>query len=243
MRARPTVSAGSAFKRLRALGDPEDAKFLQRFFRTGPGEYGEGDRFLGIRVPDTRRLAGELRGMPLDQIEKLLHNPYHEARLLAVILLGDAYARGTIAEREAVFRLYLRNASRVNNWDLVDVSAPNVVGAHLATRPRARLDKLARSRNLWERRIAIVSTQHFIRNREYEDTLRISRVLLHDAHDLIHKAVGWMLREVGKRDRAPLEAFLSEHAHEMPRTMLRYAIEHFSPSERRRYMDARRLAR
>ena len=236
-------TATSALKRLRAIANPEDAKFLQRFFRTGPGEYGEGDRFLGIRVPDTRRIAREMRDMPLSQIEKLLHSPYHEARLLAVILLGDAYERGTAAQRDAVFRLYLRNASRVNNWDLVDVSAPNVVGAHLATRPRTRLDKLARSRNLWERRIAIVSTHHFIRNREYDDTLRIARILLRDTHDLIHKAVGWMLREVGKRDRAPLEAFLAEHAHEMPRTMLRYAIEHFSPSERRRYMDARRLAR
>jgi 3-methyladenine DNA glycosylase AlkD len=241
MSTKPT--AASALKRLRALGDPDDAKFLQRFFRTGPGEYGEGDRFLGIRVPDTRRLARELRGMPLDQIERLLHDPYHEARLLAVILLADAYDRGTSAERNAAFRLYLRNSTRINNWDLVDLSAPNVVGAHLATRPRARLDKLARSRNLWERRIAIVATQHFIRNRDFDDTLRIAQVLLHDEHDLIHKAVGWMLREVGKRDRAPLEAFLDEHAHEMPRTMLRYAIEHFSPTERRRYMDARRLAR
>ena len=180
--------------------------------------------------------------MPLDQIERLLHDPYHEARLLAVILLSDAYDRGTARERDAVFRVYLRNSTRVNNWDLVDLSAPNVVGAHLATRPRARLDKLARSRNLWERRIAIVATQHFIRNRDFDDTLRIARVLLHDEHDLIHKAVGWMLREVGKRDRAPLESFLDEHAHEMPRTMLRYAIEHFSPTDRRRYMDARRLA-
>ncbi len=240
MPASPT--AALALKRLRALGDADDAKFLQRFFRTGPGEYGEGDRFLGIRVPDTRRLARELRGMPLDEIERLLHDPHHEARLLAVILLSDAYERGTAAERDAIFRLYLRNAKRVNNWDLVDLSAPNVVGAHLATRPRARLDTLARSRSLWERRIAIVSTQHFIRNREFDDTLRIARALLHDEHDLIHKAVGWMLREVGKRERAPLEAFLDEHAHEMPRTMLRYAIEHFSPADRRRYMDARRLA-
>jgi 3-methyladenine DNA glycosylase AlkD len=240
MPIKPTAAA--ALKRLRALGDPDDARFLQRFFRTGPGEYGEGDRFLGIRVPDTRRLARELQGMPLDQIERLLLDPYHEARLLAVILLADAYEQGNAAERDAVFRLYLRNASRVNNWDLVDVSAPNVVGAHLAARPRARLDKLARSKNLWERRIAIVSTQHFIRNRQFDDTLRIARVLMNDEHDLIHKAVGWMLREVGKRDRAPLEAFLAEHAHQMPRTMLRYAIEHFSPTERRRYMDARRLA-
>jgi 3-methyladenine DNA glycosylase AlkD len=238
---RSRASAAAALNRLRALANPADAKFLQRFFRTGPGEYGEGDRFLGIRVPDTRKVARDMSGMPLDQVVLLLESPWHEARLLAVIILGDAYEHGTAAERDAIFRLYLRNATRINNWDLVDVSAPNVVGAHLATRPRAKLDRLARSRNLWERRIAIVSTAHFIRNGELDDTLRISRVLMNDPHDLIHKAVGWMLREVGKRDRAPLVAFLDEHAHEMPRTMLRYAIEHFSPAERRRYMDARRL--
>lgn len=240
MTPRPTAAA--ALKRLRALGDADDAKFLQRFFRTGPGEYGEGDRFLGVRVPDTRRLARELRDMPLDQVELMLHSPWHEARQLAVILLADAYARGTAAERDAIFRVYLRNSARVNNWDLVDLSAPNVVGAHLATRPRARLDKLARSRNLWQRRIAIVATQHFIRQGEFDDTLRIARVLMHDSHDLIHKAVGWMLREVGKRDRAPLEAFLDAHAHEMPRTMLRYSIERLPVSDRQRYMGARKLA-
>lgn len=238
----PRPTAAAAVKRLRTLGDPADATFLQRFFRTGPGEYGEGDRFLGIRVPDTRRLARELRGMPLDQVELLLHSEWHEARLLAVILMGDAYQRGTPAQQNAVYRVYLRNAKRINNWDLVDLSAPNVVGAHLATRPRSKLDMLARSKNLWERRIAIVATQHLIRNREFDDTLRIARLLLHDSHDLIHKAVGWMLREVGKRDRAPLEAFLTEHAHEMPRTMLRYSLEHFAAAQRQRFMDARRLA-
>lgn len=139
-----------------------------------------------------------------------------------------------------MYRAYLRNAKRVNNWDLVDLSAPNVVGAHLETRSRAKLDTLARSKNLWERRIAIVSTHHFIRNRDFDDTLRIARMLLRDTHDLIHKAVGWMLREVGKRDRAPLEAFLVEYAHEMPRTMLRYAIEHYAPADRRRHMNAGR---
>ena len=226
-------------KRLRELGDPRDAAFLQGFFKTGPGEYGEGDRFLGIRVPVIRRVAREARGLPLDQIEALLNEPWHEARLLAVILFADAYERGSPRERGAIFRLYLRNAPRINNWDLVDSSAPNVVGVHLATRPRHRLDKLARSKNLWERRIAIVSTQHFIRNGEFDDTLRIARLLMRDPHDLIHKAVGWMLREVGKRDRAALESFLAEHAHEMPRTMLRYAIERLPPRDRARFMSAR----
>lgn len=236
------LTAAAAVKRLRAIGDPADAKFLLRFFRTGPGEYGEGDRFLGIRVPATRAVARELRGMPLDQVEQLLHSEWHEARLLGVILLGDAHRHGTPAQQKAVYRVYLRNAKRINNWDLVDLSAPNVVGAHLATRSRSKLDTLARSKNLWERRIAIVATQHFIRNREFGDTLRIARLLMHDSHDLIHKAVGWMLREVGKRDRAPLTAFLGEHAHEMPRTMLRYSLEHFSAADRQRFMAARRLA-
>jgi 3-methyladenine DNA glycosylase AlkD len=236
------LTAAAAVKRLRTLGDPADAKFLQRFFRTGPGEYGEGDRFLGIRVPDTRKVARALRGVPLDQVELLLHSEWHEARLLGVLLLSEAYRRGTPRERAAVYRAYLRNAKRINNWDLVDLSAPNVVGAHLATRPRSKLDTLARSKNLWERRIAIAATHHFIRSGEFDDTLRIARLLMHDSHDLIHKAVGWMLREVGKRDRAPLEAFLTEHAHEMPRTMLRYSLEHFDARERQRFMAARRLA-
>jgi 3-methyladenine DNA glycosylase AlkD len=233
------LTAASLRKRLRELGDPQAAQFLQGFFKTGPGQYGEHDRFLGIRVPVIRRVARDARGLALDQIEALLHEPWHEARLLAVILLADAYDRGSPTERTAIFRAYLRNAPRINNWDLVDVSAPNVVGVHLATRPRHRLDKLAGSNNLWERRIAIVSTQHFIRNGEFDDTLRVARLLLRDSHDLIHKAVGWMLREVGKRDRATLESFLDEYAHEMPRTMLRYAIERLPPRDRTRYMSAR----
>jgi hypothetical protein len=154
--------------------------------------------------------------------------------------LADAYARASSSERAAIFRAYLRNTARINNWDLVDVSAPHVVGVHLATRSRRRLDTLARSKSVWERRIAIIATQHFIRNGEFDDTLRIARLLIHDSHDLIHKAVGWMLREVGNRDRAALSTFLARHAHEMPRTMLRYAIEKLPPSERARFMAARR---
>ena len=229
-------TAASARKRIRELGDPNDALFLQGYFKTGPGEYGEGDQFLGIRVPVVRRLAKELRDLPLDQIEALLHDRWHEARLLALVLLGDAYERASTAEREAIFDLYLRNTKWINNWDLVDSSAGRVVGAHLATRPRKLLDRLARSSNLWERRIAIIATQHFIRNGEFDDTIRLAEVLLHDSHDLIHKAVGWMLREVGNRDRATLEAFLDTHAREMPRTMLRYAIEKLPPADRRRFM-------
>jgi 3-methyladenine DNA glycosylase AlkD len=234
----PLTTAVSIRRHLRTLGDADDAKFLQRFFKTGPGQYGEGDRFLGVRVPDVRRVARAARGLPLGEIERLLEDEWHEVRLLAVILYADAYKRGSARERTAIFRSYLRHARRINNWDLVDVSAGHVVGAHLLTRPRKRLDTLARSRNLWERRIAIIATQAFIRNGEFDDTLRIARVLLRDPHDLIHKSVGWMLREVGNRDRATLEAFLRQHAHDMPRTMLRYAIERLPVAERRRFMAA-----
>jgi 3-methyladenine DNA glycosylase AlkD len=234
---RPTVTA--VRRRLRDLGDPADAEFLQRFFKTGLGEYGAGDRFLGIRVPVIRKLAREFRELPLEDVVRLLHEPWHEARLLAVILLADAYEKGTAAERDAIFRRYLENAERVNNWDLVDASAPRIVGAHLATRPRALLDTLAQSKNIWERRIAVVTTQRLIRNGEFDDTVRLATALLGDQHDLIHKAVGWMLREVGDRDSAVLDKFLEAHAHEMPRTMLRYAIEKMGAAKKRRYMEAR----
>jgi 3-methyladenine DNA glycosylase AlkD len=234
-----TPSLAAARKRLREHANPKDAAFLQRFFKTGPGQYGAGDKFLGIRVPATREIAREFHDLKLGDIEALLHDEWHEARLLAVILLGNRYAKADAAEREKIFDLYLANATRVNNWDLVDASAPNVVGAHLVKRKRGLLDKLARSKNIWERRIAIVSTFHFIRNDELDDTLRISRALMRDEHDLIHKAVGWMLREVGKRDISVLEGFLEEHAHELPRTALRYAIERMTPSQKRRFMAAK----
>jgi 3-methyladenine DNA glycosylase AlkD len=201
--------------RLHALGKPADAAFLQGFFRTGPGEYGEGDRFLGIRVPVLRKLARELRGL---------------------LVLVDAYARGDAEAREAVYRLYLASTRHINNWDLVDTSAPHVVGAHLMGGDRSILDDLARSKSLWERRIAILATQHFIRRGDFGTTLRIAEVLVDDGHDLIHKAVGWMLREVGNRDRAAEEAFLRRHHRTMPRTMLRYAIEKFPPELRQRYL-------
>lgn len=223
-------------KSLRDAGNPNDAVFLQRFFKTGPGQYGEGDVFLGIRVPASRALARQFAELPLDDIEKLLHDKYHEARLVALILLVGRYERGDDAERQRVYRMYLANTDRINNWDLVDLSAPNIVGAHLVTRSRAPLDKLAKSKNLWERRIAIVATYWFIRLHQFDDTLRISTALLGDTQDLIHKAVGWMLREVGKRDESVLERFLDEHATTMPRTALRYSIERMTPERRKHYM-------
>lgn len=222
--------------RLHALGDPVHAEFVQGYFRTGPGGYGEGDRFLGIRIPVLRKLVREYRGVPLRTAAGLLRSPWHEARLFALLLLVDAYGRGTVNAREAIYRLYLDSTAYVNNWDLVDTSAPCIVGAHLEAGDRGVLERLARSESLWERRIAIIATQHFIRGGEFHTALRIAERLVDDRHDLIHKAVGWMLREVGNRDRAAEEAFLRRHHRAMPRTMLRYAIEKFPPELRQAYL-------
>ena len=230
------VTLAAVRKRLRDVADPKDAIFLQRFFKTGPGQYGEGDHFLGIRVPMTRTLSREFAGLSIADVEKLLHDKWHEARLLALVMLANRYSRGGPSERETIFRAYLANTAYINNWDLVDLSAPNIVGAHLESRSRAPLDKLAISKSLWERRIAIVATHWFIRHNQYDDTLRISTGLLGDTHDLIHKAVGWMLREVGKRDERVLESYLDDHATHMPRTALRYSIERLSPVKRKHYM-------
>jgi len=222
-------------RRLRTVANRERATHSLRFFKTGPGQYGEGDRFLGLTVPEMRRVVREFRELPLAGAEALLASPWHEERLVALMILVEQYRR-TPAARAAIYRLYLGRTDRINNWDLVDVSAAHVVGAHLAERSRKPLYRLARSKSLWERRIAIVATQHFIRRNEFADTLAIARLLLRDRHDLIHKATGWMLREVGKRDEAALRAFLDEHAPTMPRTMLRYAIERFPPPLRRHYL-------
>ena len=227
--------------RLRAQASAGDAKILQRFFKTGPGEYGEGDQFIGVRVPVTRGLVREFRGLPLADIRQLLRSPIHEERLLALLLLTDAYERGSEAVQEKIFRLYLANTRFINNWDLVDTSAPGIVGRHLATRPREILFKLVRSADLWERRIAVLATFHFIRRGEFAEILQFADILLTDRHDLMHKAVGWMLREAGKRDVTVLRKFLGLHAHRMPRTMLRYAIEKLSAAERRRWLAAGKL--
>lgn len=234
--AAKSASAAEIEARLHEIGDPEHARFVTGYFRTGPGEYGEGDRFLGIRIPALRALVREYRGASIDSIAGLLRSPWHEARLFALLLLADAYKRGDTDAREAIYRLYLANTRYVNNWDLVDSSAPYIVGPHLEGRDRSILETLARSESLWERRIAILATQHFIRRGDFGTTLRIAEVLVDDPHDLIHKAVGWMLREVGNRDRAAAEAFLVRHQRTMPRTMLRYAIERFAPDLRQRYL-------
>ena len=230
------LTARTALRELRSLGNAEDARFLQRFFKTGEGEYGAGDVFLGIRVPATRQLAKRYRELSLAELAKLIHAKEHEARLLALIILTMQYKRGDEDTQQQIFDLYLAHTSRINNWDLVDVSAPGIVGAHLYERDRVVLDELAASASLWERRIAVLATAWFIKRGDYQPTLRIARLLLKDEHDLIHKAVGWMLREVGKQDGAVLLGFLDRYARTMPRTMLRYAIEKLDAGQRARYM-------
>ena len=232
-------TARAALAALREIANPQDALFLQRFFKTGPGQYGEGDVFLGIRVPATRTVARQFRDLPLEQVIALLHSKEHEARLLALLILVDQYKRGEADARQRIYDAYLANTKYINNWDLVDLSAPSIVGVHLETRSRAVLTQLAKSEDLWERRIAMIATQHFIRRGDLADTMRIARLLLDDSHDLIHKAIGWMLREAGKKDRAALDSFLNEHYRAMPRTALRYAIEKHSERERKEWLARR----
>ena len=207
------------------------------FFKTGAGEYGEGDRFLGVSVPQLRMLARTYAGLPLADVIRLLRSAWHEERLLALLILVGQYARGDETARGSIHRAYLRNTRFINNWDLVDSSAAQIVGAHLETRDRRLLRRLARSTSVWERRIATIATYHYIRRGDFADALVIAALLRGDEHDLIHKAVGWMLREIGKRDRRVEERFLRKHARRMPRTMLRYAIEKFPEPLRRKYLS------
>jgi 3-methyladenine DNA glycosylase AlkD len=223
-------------KRLKELADPGQAAILQGFFKTGPGQYGEGDLFLGIRVPVLRKLIPEFRSLPMVDLAGLLDSHWHEQRFLALLLMMDAYKRGQDPQRQGVYELYMSNTRFINNWDLVDVSAPHIVGRHLTGGDRRPLYSLAVSLDLWERRIAIISTFYFIRQNQFSDTLRIAALLLDDKQDLIHKAVGWMLREVGKRDLEAEKEFLLPHCRQMPRTMLRYAIERFAEPLRKSFL-------
>jgi len=232
----PSAAVEEIERELAGLADPEVAEFLGRFFKTGSGEYGEGDRFLGIRVPVLRRLARKYQSLDLPGCRALLVSPYHEARLLALLILVGAYDHGDEKRRDEIFRLYLDHLPYVNNWDLVDGSAEHIVGRHLRDRDRSLLYDLARSASVWERRIAIMATFGYVKAGSFDETLRLADVLLSDPHDLIHKAVGWMLREVGKRDREAAEAFLRPRYRRMPRTMLRYAIEKFPEALRRQYV-------
>ncbi|MEA2166226.1 MAG: hypothetical protein QOK37_4353 [Thermoanaerobaculia bacterium] len=230
------MNAKSIERRLVTLRDPVVAQGHLRFFQCGPGQYGEGDAFLGIKVPPLRAMSKEFTPIEVAEAVALLESKWHEARLLALMILTRKYERSEEPERDAIYRAYLANTNRINNWDLVDSSAHLIVGAHLRDRDRSPLMELARSESLWERRIAIIATLDFIRHDDFVDTLRIAEMLLGDRHDLIHKASGWMLREVGKRDQAALERFLGKHASAMPRTMLRYAIERFPSELRAKYM-------
>jgi 3-methyladenine DNA glycosylase AlkD len=223
-------------RELDSLADPRHAAVLQRFFKTGPGQYGEGDRFRGLRVPVLRKIARKYRHLSLAEIEQLLQSTFHEDRLLALLILIDHYYRRDDAGRDGIHRFYLDHTGWVNNWDLVDVSAPHLVGHYLMDRSKDPLTRLAASRVMWERRMAIIATFHFIKQGDYDDTLRVARLLLGDPEDLIHKAVGWMLREVGKREVEAAEAFLQAHYRNMPRTMLRYAIERFPEARRQAYL-------
>ena len=228
-------------KRLRSLANPERAKVSLRYFKTGPGEYGEGDLFLGNTVPDLRKVAREFRDLSRDQTLQLLQSKYHEERVLALMILNLQFIRGTSAEKQSIHRLYLKNIRWINNWDLVDCSAPVLVGQYVKNNESTLLRKLARSKNLWERRIAIVATYPFIKQKQFGLPLQISTMLIHDKEDLIHKATGWMLREIGKKDKPILEGFLQKHAGTMPRTMLRYAIEKFDEKRRNYYLGMRNL--
>jgi 3-methyladenine DNA glycosylase AlkD len=230
------VRAHDVRRALKSLADPEKVRIFQRFFKTGPGQYGEGDVFIGVTVPNSRRVAKKFSDLPLEEVGALLRSKVHEERLVALVILIQKYGRAL--DKKEVFDFYLRNMDRINSWDLVDLSAPSILGAHLVDGGRELLYRLAKSDSIWERRMAIVATLHFIRNNDFADTLKIAEMLLHDSHDLIHKATGWMLREVGKRDLVVEEAFIAKHCKSIPRTMLRYALERFPESKKRRYMQS-----
>jgi len=226
------LASQQAHDALFALADPGKAKFLAGFFKTGVGQYGEGDQFFGIAVPAVRQLARQHRSLPLAECTSLLASPYNEERLLALLILVGWYQKGDLDIRDKVCQLYLDHRSRVNNWNLVDSSAPYILGPHVLTGDRSVLYALAQSPVLWDRRIAVLATFALIRAHAFADTLKLTEMLLTDGHDLMHKACGWMLRELGKRDAEVLEKFLRRHQRVMPRTMLRYAIERFSPDQR-----------
>lgn len=229
-------------KELNSLENKKQAKLLQGFFKTGKGEYGEGDIFLGIKVPVQRKVAKKYLCLSLDDLQQLLKSSIHEHRLVALMILVDKFNKSNDDKKhnkKQIVDFYLSNSHYINNWDLVDLSSPRIIGMYLLDKPesaRRVLYDFAKSSNLWEKRIAIISTLAFIKNKQYADTLQIAEILLNDKHDLIHKAVGWMLREVGKMDVEVEESFLKKHYKQMPRTMLRYAIERFDEGKRKHYL-------
>jgi 3-methyladenine DNA glycosylase AlkD len=231
-------SAQTLIKKLNALGNKKDAVFLQRFFKTGPGQYSAGDIFIGLRVPNTRAAIAGFEVLPLSEIQKVLKSKIHEHRLAALLILVKKFLKSDEKVQKQIYKLYLANTKHINNWDLVDSSAEHIVGGYLADKDKSILKKLAKSKLLWERRIAMLATFHYIKKGRAEDAFEIAEMLLKDEHDLIHKAVGWMLREIGKRCSRPTEeTFLKKYYKTMPRTMLRYAIEHFPTNLKKFYMS------
>lgn len=223
-------------KELKRLGNKEYAARLQKYFKTGKGEYGEGDRFLGIQVPVLRKIAKKYRKISIGEVSELIKSKFHEERLLSLLVLVDIFKRANDKDKKIIFTTYLSNTKFINNWDLVDVSAGHIVGAYLLTRDKKPIYVLAKSKNIWERRISIISTSYFLKYNRFDHTLNIAEMLLGDEEDLIHKAVGWMLREIGKRDFELEERFLEKYYKNMPRTMLRYAIEKFPEEKRKSFL-------
>ena len=223
-------------QRVKDHSNKELGIFLQRFFKTGKGEYGEGDIFAGLKVPVSRKIANQFKDLTFADLQKIIKSKIHEERLIALFILTAKFKKGDENEREKIFNFYLENIKYVNNWDLIDLSAEKIIGAYLLDKDTDLLFKLAKSDNVWKRRIAIMSTFDFIKAHQFGATLKISEILLKDKHDLIHKAVGWMLREIGKRDIHAEEIFLQKYFHIMPRTMLRYAIEKFPEKKRLDYL-------
>ena len=237
------MTAEFILEELQSVACPEKAIHLSRFFKTGPGQYGEGDRFMGVVVPHTRSIAKANRTTSFDELQRLLDSPWHEARLCALLILVLRYkwSKTTEAEREAIYQFYVRNMHRCNNWDLVDLTCRDIVGEYLVSRDRSPLYRWADSDCLWEQRIAVVSTWAFIRRGDFFDTFALAKLLINHPHDLMHKAVGWMLREVGKKDRQALTSFLEEYVPLLPRTTLRYAIEHYPEEQRQSFLKRSRL--
>ena len=223
-------------KEISQLANPQKAKELQRFFKTGKGDYGEEDIFLGATVGEQRNVAKKFKEIELQKLTPFMQSKIHEERLIALLILVQKFEKGNKAEKKQVYKFYFDNVQGVNNWDLVDLTAPKIVGAWLLDKDRSLLFKLAKSNDLWKKRISIIATFAFIRKKDFEDSLAIAKILLQDKHDLVHKAVGWMLREIGKRDLTVEETFLKKHYKEMPRTMLRYAIERFEEEKRLAYL-------
>jgi 3-methyladenine DNA glycosylase AlkD len=231
------MTAAKAEQALRLHIRPEKVEIYQNFFKTGPGQYGHGDIFLGVKVPDSRIVAKAFRHLSKNEIKKLIQSKFHEVRLLGFIILTDQFEKADPKEQKAIYEFYLKNKKHINNWDMVDSSCPVIMGGYLYGKDKKILYKLAKSKRLWDRRLAVLATFHFIRNNDFKDILQLSAMLLNDEEDLMHKAVGWMLREMGKKNVKVLEKFLSQYATKMPRTMLRYSIEKFSPKRRKKYLN------